>query len=87
MGLGVIEPKHGHHVPGTIVLDQTTNQSDPVTNGLKRGTGRNSHLVLAPQPSEDPNDPLNWSVMQRHTVMFIVCFGTLAVTVAPVSDC
>jgi hypothetical protein len=25
--------------------------------GLKRGTGRHSHVVLVPQPSDDPRDP------------------------------
>ena len=24
---------------------------------LKRGTGRDTHVVLVPQPSDDPNDP------------------------------
>ena len=26
---------------------------------LKKGTGRFSHVVLVPQPTDDPNDPLN----------------------------
>ena len=26
---------------------------------LKKGTGRFAHVVLVPQPSDDPNDPLN----------------------------
>lgn len=26
---------------------------------LKRGRGRNAHIILAPQPSDSPNDPLN----------------------------
>ena len=26
---------------------------------LKKGTGRSSHIVLVPQPTDDPNDPLN----------------------------
>ena len=26
---------------------------------LKKGCGRYSHVVLVPQPSDDPNDPLN----------------------------
>lgn len=28
---------------------------------LKHGTGRFEHVVLVPQPSDDPNDPLNVS--------------------------
>lgn len=26
---------------------------------LKHGHGRNTHIILAPQPSDSPNDPLN----------------------------
>ena len=26
---------------------------------FKHGTGRYSHVLLVPQPSDDPNDPLN----------------------------
>lgn len=26
---------------------------------LKHGKGRFSHIILVPQPSDDPNDPLN----------------------------
>lgn len=28
---------------------------------LKHGSGRFSHVILVPQPSDDPNDPLNVS--------------------------
>lgn len=28
---------------------------------LKHGTGRYSHVILVPQPSDSPNDPLNVS--------------------------
>jgi hypothetical protein len=31
-----------------------------ITADLKYATGRIAHIVLAPQPSEDPNDPLNY---------------------------
>ena len=27
---------------------------------LKYGTGRYSDIILIPQPSDSPNDPLNW---------------------------
>ena len=30
---------------------------------LKHGTGKFSHIVLVPQPSDSPNDPLNVSAM------------------------
>ncbi|KAG6829772.1 hypothetical protein H0H92_003562 [Tricholoma furcatifolium] len=40
---------------------------------LKRGTGRNAHVVLVPQPSDDPRDPLNWPQWKKE-----LCFWTLA---------
>ena len=45
-------------VPGTGLLSARGSQvtTDDVV-GLKRGTGRSSHIVLIPQPSDDPNDP------------------------------
>ncbi|GAB7348120.1 hypothetical protein MBLNU459_g6138t1 [Dothideomycetes sp. NU459] len=33
---------------------------------------KNGHTVLIPQPSDDPNDPLNWSWFKKHMILFIV---------------
>ncbi|KAH8705772.1 major facilitator superfamily domain-containing protein [Talaromyces proteolyticus] len=49
--------------PGTIVLENT-NQS---TN----------RLILHPFPSEDPNDPLNWSTFRKALNFGLVCFFVL----------
>lgn len=44
-------------------------------------------LVLQPQPSSDPNEPLNWSSWRKHFNFFLVCFFTLiAFTSACVSS-
>lgn len=32
---------------------------------LKHGKGRYSGVILVPQPSDDPNDPLNASIRPR----------------------
>lgn len=56
---GIQEDKHLAHVPGTVILNEQDARSGSLTAGLKHGTGKDSHIVLAPQPSEDPNDPLN----------------------------
>ena len=60
------------HVPGTVILDEVAAHNQ-YTAGLKHGTGRNAHIVLAPQPSADPNDPLNWPAWRRE-----LCFGILS---------
>lgn len=33
------------------------------------------HTRLIPQPSDDSNDPLNWSWTKKHVVLFIVSFA------------
>jgi hypothetical protein len=37
---------------------------------LKHGTGRMSHVILVPQPSDSPNDPLNVSISQENISIF-----------------
>ncbi|KAI8657032.1 hypothetical protein LRP88_12345 [Fusarium phalaenopsidis] len=83
MGLGVLENTDGHHVPGTVTLDQSA--ADPSENHerLKRGSGKESHIVLVPQPADDPNDPLNWSNSKKMAVFAIILLGTAFVCVVP----
>jgi hypothetical protein len=52
MGLGILEPLVGGNVPGTVLLDQNAAHSEETTNRLRHGTGKNAHIVLAPQPFE-----------------------------------
>lgn len=33
---------------------------------------KDGHTVLVPQPSEDPNDPLNWSWRKKHLMLAVV---------------
>jgi hypothetical protein len=84
MGLGVLEVRgtaKGHHVPGTVLLD--TLDASPEVNveleaaGLKKGSGKNSEIILVPQPSSDPNDPLNWPLWQRDLILLLYCFCTM----------
>lgn len=73
--LGILEDKVLVHVPATVILDDQSAQAEEVTSQLKHGTGKSSYSVLVPQPSEDPNDPLNWSESKKLTVMLIIGFG------------
>jgi len=79
MGLGVLDYNKIEHVPGTVLLDDRSVDQDEsaMLINLKRGTGSNAHIVLAPQPSDDPNDPLNWPRWQRDFVMLIILMGAL----------
>lgn len=84
MGLGVLEPNTTAHVPGTVLLDQQAAHSEQQTGRLKHGTGKNANIVLAPQPSEDPNDPLNWSPVKKNLVLAVIFFGVIVHGVVPV---
>lgn len=38
-------------------------------------TANDGHTVLIPQPSESPRDPLNWSPVKKHIILFIISFA------------
>jgi len=81
MPLGVLESSstHGHHVPGTVLLDTEANTTELELSGLKKGTGRNKEVILVPQPSNSPNDPLNWPLWQRDLILLVYCYATVCV--------
>ncbi|KAF2447159.1 MFS general substrate transporter [Karstenula rhodostoma CBS 690.94] len=83
--LGVLEDKHLHHVPATVILAEEENQRTEATAGLKHGTGKDADVVLIPQPSEDPNDPLNWSTAKKLVIMAVISYGSIlyAAVLAP----
>lgn len=57
----------------------TNNPSGRDTSGLKHGTGRNKDIVLVPQPSESPRDPLNWSLWKKDLLLVIISLDTAVV--------
>jgi len=59
LGLSTVSPR--------IQIDES--RADPVkvlhTMNVQHMEGSNSDIVLVPQPTRDPNDPLNWSRMRK----------------------
>lgn len=49
---------------------QSSRRASPDPRDLK--TAHDGHTILSPQPSTDPNDPLNWSVFKKHVFLFII---------------
>lgn len=78
MGLGIREPRSTNGpVPGTVVLEvEVAERVDAHGGFLKSGSGRHSDIVLTPQPSNDPNDPLNWPSWKKYTTMMILVLGS-----------
>lgn len=55
----------------TLALEPDASSSDIADlSGLK--LAEDGKTVLIPQPSDDPNDPLNWSKMRKLTVLLVV---------------
>ncbi|KAK7903649.1 hypothetical protein LTR67_001669 [Exophiala xenobiotica] len=84
MALGILEPRV-EHVPGTVYVyesEQRHAELLEVARHLKRD--RTGRMILVPQPSNDPNDPLNWPLWQRDLILGILCFvSCLATTASP----
>ncbi|KDQ58236.1 hypothetical protein JAAARDRAFT_206902 [Jaapia argillacea MUCL 33604] len=74
MPLGILEDRHLQHVPGTALLEELKSKGAVHAPGAKRGTGRHSHIVLVPQPSDDPRDPLNWPRLKKELLFWSICF-------------
>jgi hypothetical protein len=63
-------------MPGTVLLDERAADSEAFTHNPKHGEGRRSNIILNPQPSNDPNDPLNWPLRRRHLIFAILNIGS-----------
>ncbi|KAI1800781.1 MFS general substrate transporter [Daldinia bambusicola] len=74
MGLGVFEDRHMTRPPGTSKLGEESGPSFDAasTADLKK----DGDIILVPQPSDSPNDPLNWSMVQKNSIMFILAFSS-----------
>ncbi|GAA6047237.1 hypothetical protein JCM3770_006964 [Rhodotorula araucariae] len=83
MGLGILEDNHLKHVPGTSLFSKDPNAiAAALYDGidlstLKHGKGRHAYIILVPQPSDDPNDPLNWSTAKKWMTFFVLTYGTV----------
>ncbi|KAJ9613284.1 hypothetical protein H2200_003226 [Cladophialophora chaetospira] len=82
MPLGILEDYHLEHVPGTAPLEMIESAGIPEAGladslGLKYDpTGK---IILVPQPSDDPNDPLNWPRWRKEMFIIATIWGTACV--------
>ncbi|KAF2434953.1 putative MFS transporter [Tothia fuscella] len=88
MGLGVLEDHKLEHVPGTSFVGddegRRTEEHAPLDPNLKYDTSGPTPIILVPQPSDDPSDPLNWSLLRRDFILAILSFlAVIASTLSP----
>ncbi|EXJ79167.1 hypothetical protein A1O3_08668 [Capronia epimyces CBS 606.96] len=83
MGFGVLDVRSSEHVPGTVFLNEagrinlelslevtaTAANGPSATTTLKH----DKNIVLVPQPSNSPDDPLMWSKWRK--LLFLVAFA------------
>ncbi|ORY19528.1 major facilitator superfamily domain-containing protein [Clohesyomyces aquaticus] len=74
MGLWVLEDAKKAAPPGTATIgaSEAVDESTVDTKALKR----DGNIILQPQPSDNPNDPLNWSPMWKNSIMVILAFSS-----------
>lgn len=85
---GIIQPKYEEDIPGTCILADPTTSSHSgsvAVSHLKTFQGSDHAVVLVPQPSNDPNDPLNWGPVEKRAVLWTVAVASALVhTLGPV---
>ncbi|KAE8376820.1 MFS transporter [Aspergillus bertholletiae] len=76
MGLGVLEDTSLAQVPGTsdILEKEDSNEQNDVDSNLKYDRSGTVPILLVPQPSDDPNDPLNWPLWKRDITLLALSF-------------
>ncbi|KAF4636346.1 hypothetical protein G7Y89_g1735 [Cudoniella acicularis] len=83
MGMWILESRSMEHVPGTNRYFDDPERPQAATStspGLKCDTSGPVPIILVPQPSDDPNDPLNWPLWKRDFILFILSLVSIFAT-------
>ncbi|KAI9050194.1 hypothetical protein LZ554_006335 [Drepanopeziza brunnea f. sp. 'monogermtubi'] len=77
---GVLQdPKHPY-VPGTVNLNEVVSE-EKLSNWEYEAPKKRGDTILNPQPSDSPNDPLNWPTPSKLAILLILSLAA-GVTVA-----
>ncbi|GAA6012303.1 hypothetical protein JCM10207_002795 [Rhodosporidiobolus poonsookiae] len=75
--VGIVEPTRAHgDPPGTHLFDPPETEETLASSRLKRHP-RNHQIILRPQPSDSPRDPLNWSTLRKETLFVVILMLSL----------
>ncbi|KAF4634489.1 hypothetical protein G7Y89_g3610 [Cudoniella acicularis] len=80
MGWGILNDPKYPNIPGTIILNEKVDASK-LEDWEYEEPKKIGDIVLNPQPTDSPNDPLNWSTATKMTILLIVSL-TAGVTVS-----
>lgn len=76
--------EHPEYIPGTFNIYSSTNLENGIIYGARLKKDNNG-VILIPQPSDSPNDPLNWSRFRKLAHFALMSFIT-AFTAATSND-
>ncbi|KAF3005750.1 hypothetical protein E8E13_006796 [Curvularia kusanoi] len=86
MGLGILESRH-NPVPGTALVYDDDRKRDLAQTAAQSQLkyDKTGKILLVPQPSDDPNDPLNWPLWKRDLIIGILSIlSVIAATLSPI---
>ena len=85
MALGVLQCQHLEHVPGTALLQDhgvgsIQSAEDRAVAAGYAGVNpallkHRGDFILVPQPSDSPNDPLNWSKARKTILSCLIVYS------------
>ncbi|EXJ70576.1 uncharacterized protein A1O5_06646 [Cladophialophora psammophila CBS 110553] len=75
----IVDKKRVLHVEGVPSSEKDPTQI-PTSKVNRQG------IVLVPQPSDDPQDPLNWSTAYKVLMLGILCLGAFSATCSAVAN-
>ncbi|KAJ5552706.1 hypothetical protein N7494_002084 [Penicillium frequentans] len=73
--LNILEPREAKLAPGTVFLNRPAACQHESTESLKHVPGKHGNIILAPQPDDDPNNPLNFPLYKKRLMMAITSLG------------
>lgn len=79
MAWGILESSSHAHVPGTVLLSNAVDSATESLGHLKKITHGGKSIILVPQPSDDPNDPLNWPLWVKDLITLLYAYCTILI--------
>jgi len=86
MGLGILNDTKLQHVPGTATVldDEARLREENAVHNPDLKYDPTGTIILVPQPSNDPNDPLNWPLWRRDLILLTLSLlSVIASTLSP----
>jgi hypothetical protein len=69
MAWGIVEDYQTPRPPGTVLLDDIRKEQPDVNNTEFEHLKKDGEIILQPQPSDSVNDPLNWSMKLKVSIL------------------